>query len=456
MDRRKDMQSVENFREQILRILNTGLEETQTQHPLDVSKLFDCERPTLGDTVPIELYRTVRLLALREVLGSKVSSAILRVSGKSVSGKMGITSLPELTSAFGDLAIGKLKVEERADDRVILNLTECATCSGIPNIGEAVCHFEAGLIAGGLEGILGPQVKVLETQCWGLGDRVCRWEARKDPKGKETDQLELMMMLANRTASTVENSIAVRQKNRELREAYQQLRESERLKKDLTAMVVHDMRTPLTAVMGSIETLSDMMGSKLTKQESELLSMALSSGSTLLSMINDLLDVSKLEEHKLSLRRSPISVGDLIEQAVQQVEILARKSRLSLDAYIPSGMPEIHADRERLVRVLVNLLGNAIKHTRAGGTVSVKAEVDDRMLRISVSDTGEGIPKEYHDRIFEKFFQVDPQRSKKRTSTGFGLTFCKLTVEAHGGRIWVESEPGLGSTFTFTLPVKIE
>lgn len=450
-----------SFREQALQIINASLEEAQTQHPLDVPRVFEYDRPSLGGSVPIPLYRVVRLLALREVVGSKISAAILNVCGRSVARKMRIRNVQELVCALENLSVGKLTSLKQTDDSVVLAATECATCSGLPNIGEAVCHFETGFIAGGLENVLGKSVGAVETQCWGLGDTICRWEAERDLEVPQTgtnglvDPLQILMSLAGKAAAAVDSAVAIRQKNRQLREAYHKLEESERLKKDLTDMIVHDMREPLNAVMGSIETLAEMTGSRLVPQESEVLNMAVSSGQSLLQMINDLLDISKLEERSLALRKSPTEIAELIERAANQVRILARRRGQKLDVQIAPDIPEVPVDRDRMMRVLVNLLGNAVRHTPRGGRISVGGDWDAaaKMIRITVSDTGEGIPKEYHAKIFDKFVQVESQQTRKRFSTGLGLTFCKLMTEAHGGSICVESEPGAGSTFTFTIPV---
>ena len=459
-----DSDLAKGIREQALQIINASLEEARTQHPLDVPRIFNHDRPTLGSTVPLQLYRAVRLLAFREVLGSKVSAAILSVSGRSVAQKMRIRNVQELIRVLENLSVGKLTSLEQSDDQVVFAATECATCSGLPNIGEPLCYFEAGFIAGGLEEVLGKHVKVIETRCWGLGDKVCRWEARRDSRpgrvddGSEVDTLELVMTLAGKAALTVENSVAIRRKNRELRQAYHQLRESERLKKDLCDMVVHDMRVPLTAVMGSLETLAELTESKVSPRESKLLVMALSSGHMLVQMIDDLLDVSKLEEEKVTLRKSRVSVSELVEQAIKQMGVIAGRKKLNVDTELAPGLPDLSVDRHRMVRVLVNLLWNAVQHTPSGGTISVCAlcEPDGKKVRFSVSDTGKGIPQEYHRKIFDKFVQLDPHEAKKRRSIGLGLTFCKLVTEAHSGSIWVESKPGTGSTFAFTLPVESE
>lgn len=447
-----------SIRKRALRLIHESLQDTQAQHPLDIPEIFNCDRPTLGDVVPIKLYRSVRLLAFREVLGARISAALLGVVGRSVAKKIGVGSSPSLVSTLEDLSIGKAKIEEQTDNRVVLSITECATCSGAPNIGEPLCHFEAGFIAGSLEQILGGRIKAVETQCWGLGDRICRYEAKRVAKrdGGDGDTLEILMQLASRAALAMENGIAVRQKNRELTQAYQQRRESDRLKKDLTDMIVHDMRVPLTVVLGSLESLTDTMGDQLAAKEARLLELAFSSSHMLVQMVEDLLDISRIEEQKINLRKTKVSVDEMVQQAVKQAGVLARRERVQLSIDLADGLPDLFVDKGRVVRVLVNLLGNAAQHTLEGGRISLQGSFQPVLKEVvfSVSDTGEGIPKEYHHKIFDKFAQVETPKTKRRSSSGLGLTFCKLITEAHGGSIWLDSEPGVGTTFTVTFPVE--
>ena len=227
------------------------------------------------------------------------------------------------------------------------------------------------------------------------------------------------------------------------------------MKKDLTDMIVHDMRVPMHNVMGAIDTLAESMDSRLTAKESRLMDMALSSGRALVNMIGDLLDISRLEEQKSTLKKGLMCIGDMAHQALEQVGIMAKRKGISMDACICQGLPEINADGARIGRVMVNLLSNAIQYTPSGGRIALSASYcpEAKRILVNVTDNGEGIPTEFHQRIFDKFVQVDQTRGRRRTSTGLGLAFCKLVTEAHGGKIWVESEPGLGSTFSFTLPV---
>jgi signal transduction histidine kinase len=239
----------------------------------------------------------------------------------------------------------------------------------------------------------------------------------------------------------------------ELRESYRRLQELERLRDDLTHMIIHDLRTPLTSVMAGMQTL-EVVGD-LNEEQREVMGLALGGGETLLGMINDLLDVEKLESGSVELDHAVLCAAELVASAVGQVASLAESKPLTLVRRIAADLPPLRGDEDKLRRTLVNLLGNAIKFTPAGGTVTVGVRIGERgqSLEFSVSDTGEGIPAEAFGRIFEKFGQVETRQAGRARSTGLGLAFCKMAVEAHGGRIWVESVPGRGSIFWFTIPV---
>lgn len=238
----------------------------------------------------------------------------------------------------------------------------------------------------------------------------------------------------------------------ELAESYERLRALETLRDSLTHMVVHDMRTPLTALLTGLETALEL--GPVEETQRECLTMAIQGGETLLRMINDVLDVSRLEQGTVPIHRESIFLPRLIDAAVAQVESLARAKGVWLSAHPDAALPPVDGDADMLRRTLVNLLGNAVKFTPPHGRVEVRAYPAPGEVRISVMDTGEGIPTAAFGRIFEKFGQVVERREGRVNSTGLGLTFCKLAVEAHGGRIWVESELGSGSTFTFALPLQ--
>ncbi len=249
-------------------------------------------------------------------------------------------------------------------------------------------------------------------------------------------------------------------RRKEIEALYEQMRALDAVKNDLTHMIVHDLRTPLTSLLTGLQTLEG--SESLIEIEREILAISVSGGNTLLGMINDLLDISKIEDGSMTLSKSDVDLSALVGEALQQVSWLAGEKQLTLQSRIASelspsrpGAPALHADADKLRRVLVNLLGNAVKFTPRAGviTVAVCLEPGEQEIVISIRDTGEGIPKAAFGRIFEKFGQVETRKAGKTMSSGLGLTFCKLVVEAHGGRIWVESELGEGSTFFFTLPV---
>ncbi|HVF09843.1 MAG TPA: ATP-binding protein [Abditibacteriaceae bacterium] len=233
-----------------------------------------------------------------------------------------------------------------------------------------------------------------------------------------------------------------------------QLRALNDLKSDLASMIVHDLRTPLTSLISGLHTVESMGG--LNEEQKEYVNISIDGGSTLLDMVNDLLDIGKMEEGRLSLHRTDVAAAAVVRRALAQVAGLARYKNLQLVSNVPADLPHVDADEEKVLRTLVNLLGNAVKFTPAEGIITVAARLADRgkSILFTVSDNGPGIPKEAFGRIFEKFAQVENRKAGfQGCSSGLGLTFCKMIAEAHGGRIWVESEIDKGSTFLFTLPV---
>lgn len=237
----------------------------------------------------------------------------------------------------------------------------------------------------------------------------------------------------------------------DLEENYHQLQELERLRDSLTDMIVHDLRTPLASFLVGLQTM-DSLG-PLSDLQRECLALSVDGGQTLLSMINDLLDISRMEQGTFPIEYSPLDIERVIETALRQVTQLAHDKNITLHYDLAPTLSTLLADDEKLCRVLVNLLGNGIKFTPPGGSVYIEVCKDGSDVRFAVRDTGEGIPPEAFERIFEKFGQVESRLAGHKMSTGLGLTFCKMAVEAHGGRIWVQSEPGNGSTFFFTLPL---
>ncbi|PDW04345.1 GAF domain-containing protein [Candidatus Viridilinea mediisalina] len=229
------------------------------------------------------------------------------------------------------------------------------------------------------------------------------------------------------------------------------LKETERLRNDLTNMMVHDLRSPLTSVMTSIDMIFRGITGEVNPTQREILSIAYTSAQHLLNMVNLLLDISRLEGGRMPLNRRMLPIDAVLTQAVDRMGVIARSKSIVITHQVATELSHVFADEELLLRVLQNLLDNALKFSPRSGTVWLLAETaNTEQMRFSVRDEGQGIASADLEKIFAKFGQAGNARS---TGTGLGLTFCKLVVEAHGGRIWVESELGVGSTFFFTLPL---
>ena len=231
---------------------------------------------------------------------------------------------------------------------------------------------------------------------------------------------------------------------------YLQLRNLELYREEMVQMLVHDLRNPLTSLLGG---LSLVQGTgALTEQDHQYVSVAQKGGDRLLRMINNILDVSQAEAGQLELTLVETSPTHILEMACEQMAPLADKAGVRLE-YDAARVMLQRADVEKLCRVVINLVGNAIQNTPAGGIISVQAQADEGpSIRFSVTDTGCGIPSDAFECIFQKFGRIKNNQVAGK-STGLGLPFSRMMVEAHGGRIWVESELGQGTSFHFTIPV---
>jgi len=246
----------------------------------------------------------------------------------------------------------------------------------------------------------------------------------------------------------VETHMELRRQKRELKAAYDRLRELESLRDTLVHMIVHDMRTPLMVVSNYLQ-MAGMQ--KLPEQAADYITRAADATGALVEMVSSLLDVSKMEAGQMTMQLTAVDLRDLLKEALGKVESL--KGQRALTLVVPDQAVMLTCDAGLILRVIQNLLGNALKFTdRERGTIEVRVEPGKDTLRVTVTDNGPGIPEDYHAKIFEKFGQVASWEQGRKYSTGLGLTFCKMAVETHGGRIGVDSEVGEGSTFWFELP----
>jgi signal transduction histidine kinase len=217
----------------------------------------------------------------------------------------------------------------------------------------------------------------------------------------------------------------------------------------------HELRTPLNAILGYTELIVDEIYGPVPERIRDVLERVQKSGQHLLGLINAVLDLSKIEAGQIVLSLDDYSLKDVVQTVYTAVEPLAAEKGLALRAAVAPDLPAGRGDAGRLNQVLLNLVGNAIKFTDAGA-VTIRAAAEDGQLVVSVQDTGPGIAAADQERIFEEFQQVDGSHTRPKGGTGLGLAIARRIVELHGGRIWVDSQPGAGSTFTFTVPVRTE
>ena len=238
-----------------------------------------------------------------------------------------------------------------------------------------------------------------------------------------------------------------------LEESLRKQKELEKVRDDLMKMIVHDLKSPLTSVIGAMEMLIDGDFGPLTGDQRKALGDTEKRAQDLLGLIEDLLEVARLEESRLALDLAPLTPGALLEEVAREWEIRVQQERARLVIEVANDARAVDADQALIKRVFSNLIQNALTHSAREVTVTLGARTDSGGTLFTVADDGVGIPPEYHDLIFRKFEQVKTPHIPRVRSSGLGLAFCKLVVEAHGGRIWVKSGPERqGSAFHFWLP----
>jgi PAS domain S-box-containing protein len=270
-------------------------------------------------------------------------------------------------------------------------------------------------------------------------------------KSSDTFALEVVDLL--KTFAT-QSTLAIQHARlfREIEDKSRQLEVASRHKSEFLANMSHELRTPLNAIIGFSEVLAERMFGEINDKQAEYLSDILESGRHLLSLINDILDLSKIEAGRMELEPADFDLPTAIGNTLTLVRERAQRRGITLANVVDERLGTVRADERKVKQVLLNLLSNALKFTPEGGRIDVRARVDDGAAQISVSDTGVGIAPDDQAAVFEEFRQVGAA-AKKVEGTGLGLAISKKIIELHGGRIWVESRPGAGSTFSFTLPL---
>jgi signal transduction histidine kinase len=271
---------------------------------------------------------------------------------------------------------------------------------------------------------------------------------RKAPGEFSPEVVDVLKTFATQSALAIQNARLFR----EIADKSRQLEAASRHKSEFLANMSHELRTPLNAIIGFSEVLAQGMFGEINAKQTEYLQDILESGRHLLSLINDILDLSKIEAGRMELELSAFDLPQAIQNALTLVRERALRREIALQHAIDDRVASIRADERKVKQVLLNLLSNAIKFTPEGGGIEVRAAPVDGMVEVSVTDTGVGIAPEDQETVFEEFRQVGTA-DRKAEGTGLGLALSRKFVELHGGRIWVKSQVGVGSTFTFTLPM---
>jgi two-component system sensor histidine kinase/response regulator len=246
------------------------------------------------------------------------------------------------------------------------------------------------------------------------------------------------------------------QRNLELEEANARLREADIWKENLSNMIVHDLKNPLGVVQGTMVYFKGTLSERMDDKQAQLLESALISADRALKLVSAILDVRRLEEGRMPLELQAVAPSDVIQTCLDEILPITNLHGLKVTLDVAEALPPVRADYATLIRIIGNLVENAIKFTPVGGRITLGARRAADGIQFSVADTGCGIPPDQHERIFEKFAQAGMRAEGQRAGVGLGLTFCKLAVEAHQGHIWVESDDGVGATFHFVLPVWTE
>jgi signal transduction histidine kinase len=276
------------------------------------------------------------------------------------------------------------------------------------------------------------------------------WVGRKFAGAFTEKQIALLKTFADQAVIAIQNARLFR----EIQEKSAQLEVANKHKSDFLANMSHELRTPLNAIIGFSEVLSEKMFGELNEKQADYMKDIHESGKHLLSLINDILDLSKIEAGRMDLEMSSFHLPTALSNAMTLVRERAQRHGIQLGLKVDKRLGEFNADERKFKQIVLNLLSNAVKFTQDGGRVDVSAKSFDGKIEIAVRDTGIGIAPEDHQAVFEEFKQVGRDYTRKAEGTGLGLALTKRFVELHGGEIRLESAPGKGSTFTFTLPVR--
>lgn len=356
---------------------------------------------------------------------------------------------PEQLGNCGTVLLGQCLCGLSAEHKTIVRATSSSdhrhslTYEGMPDHGHIILPL-----------LLGEQLLGVLCLYLPVGRTLSPGEEASLASVADIVAVALQNSLTHRQAaqSAQELGRLVAERTAELEEARLLAEGANRAKSEFLANMSHELRTPLNAIIGFAEVMHDGMTGPITGNQREYLGDIMDSGRHLLSLINDILDLSKVEAGQMKLELTPIAVTDLVEHSLVLFKEKAMKHGVTLAVDVADDIGEMRADERKIRQVLVNLLANAMKFTPDGGRVTVTAAREDGGVRLAVQDTGIGIASEDLPRLFQPFQQLETELTRKYPGTGLGLSLCRRFVELHGGRIWAESQLGVGSSFIFVLP----
>jgi signal transduction histidine kinase len=371
-----------------------------------------------------------------------VDRALAKITALDSRGVKGYTAQPFLASAIGadnDLVNRATNLAQRTNNETAVLIAA--------NHRAFVSSRDLFVAVGGISVLLALGLGLILS--WALVGPIQRTEARLAEIAEGDFSGRLDMPNRDELGALAAN---VNRMNDELRRLYGELETASRHKSEFLANMSHELRTPLNAIIGFSQVLRQRLFGEINEKQDEYLDDILSSGNHLLSLINDVLDLSKVEAGQVELEIAAFSLREALERGVVMVREPAAKSGVRLSLEPAPDVDIVEGDERRVRQIVFNLLSNAVKFTPAGGSVIVAMERVGEEVQVSVTDTGLGIAPEDQERIFEEFQQTDVGVTE-REGTGLGLALSRRLVKLHGGRIWVESEPGRGSRFVFTLPL---
>jgi len=437
----------EEDRQELLRALERRVKEFAIRH--EVAQIA-AESLELDEVLSNSLDKVIELMTVETaaiILTSEQKGEVIAVAHGSISPRFldKLKELPIDNRITGRLALSGMPIviEDTSKYPQLVDIT--VRQEGIRSIAAVPLRSNGNVIgtlivaSHDLHSFSSDDIHLLNTIGEGLGPALKNAQLHRALQEK-TRQLDAQ------NKELVEKQEKLVEKTKEVEKASQ-------AKSEFLAHMSHELRTPLNVVIGFSQLMLDNIPGEINEEQRQCLNEILNSGEHLLNLINDVLDLSKIESGKVGLKLADITLTKVIESLTSTVMPMLAPRKQSLDVELEEGLPPIYADKAKLKQVLLNLLSNATKFTPDGGRLKIEAVREGDWCQVSVVDNGTGIKKEDQERIFEPFSQLDTTPAKETGGTGLGLAIVKKIIEKHGGQVWVESEYEKGSRFTFTLPI---